>query len=218
MLRNQCRHQLLVPVQVPSAALSGRALTPWVASRSGHRGSDSQQGFRQRRTDCRSPHAPAGEGSEYSHRIASRSSRCRLNIDRAAIVNTGGREQLLAAQPEEHAGARQRRPRSQARAMRAGTRIGDIARALQEIWLSLANQGDIDTQAIRRRPFDRHAWHGTRSWLPVILFSRQTGRSLTSTRTGILKRWSLRRFPSVHSARIRRSRCRRSLCTRPQNA
>ena len=30
----------------------------------------------------------------------------------------------------------------------AGTRIGDIGRALKEIGLSLANQGDIDTQAI----------------------------------------------------------------------
>ena len=32
--------------------------------------------------------------------------------------------------------------------MRAGTRIGDIGRALKQIGLSLANQGDIDTQAI----------------------------------------------------------------------
>ena len=32
--------------------------------------------------------------------------------------------------------------------VRAGTRIGDIGRALKEIGLSLANQGDIDTQAI----------------------------------------------------------------------
>ncbi len=32
--------------------------------------------------------------------------------------------------------------------VRAGTRIGDIGRALNEIGLSLANQGDIDTQAI----------------------------------------------------------------------
>ena len=33
-------------------------------------------------------------------------------------------------------------------AVRAGTRIGDIGRALKQIGLSLANQGDIDTQAI----------------------------------------------------------------------
>ena len=32
--------------------------------------------------------------------------------------------------------------------VRAGTRIGDIGRALKQIGLSLANQGDIDTQAI----------------------------------------------------------------------
>ena len=32
--------------------------------------------------------------------------------------------------------------------MRAGARIGDIGRALKDIGLSLANQGDIDTQAI----------------------------------------------------------------------
>jgi FAD/FMN-containing dehydrogenase len=32
--------------------------------------------------------------------------------------------------------------------VRAGTKIGDIGRALKEIGLSLANQGDIDTQAI----------------------------------------------------------------------
>jgi FAD/FMN-containing dehydrogenase len=32
--------------------------------------------------------------------------------------------------------------------VRAGTRIGDIGRALKRIGLSLANQGDIDTQAI----------------------------------------------------------------------
>ncbi len=32
--------------------------------------------------------------------------------------------------------------------VRAGTRIGDIGRALKEVGLSLANQGDIDTQAI----------------------------------------------------------------------
>jgi FAD/FMN-containing dehydrogenase len=32
--------------------------------------------------------------------------------------------------------------------VRAGTRIGDIGRALKELRLSLANQGDIDTQAI----------------------------------------------------------------------
>jgi FAD/FMN-containing dehydrogenase len=32
--------------------------------------------------------------------------------------------------------------------VRTGTRIGDIGRALKEIGLSLANQGDIDTQAI----------------------------------------------------------------------
>jgi FAD/FMN-containing dehydrogenase len=32
--------------------------------------------------------------------------------------------------------------------VRAGTRIGDIGRALKAIGLSLANQGDIDTQAI----------------------------------------------------------------------
>jgi FAD/FMN-containing dehydrogenase len=32
--------------------------------------------------------------------------------------------------------------------VRAGTTIGDIGRALKEIGLSLANQGDIDTQAI----------------------------------------------------------------------
>ena len=32
--------------------------------------------------------------------------------------------------------------------VRAGTRIGDIGRALKDIGLSLANQGDIDTQAI----------------------------------------------------------------------
>jgi FAD/FMN-containing dehydrogenase len=32
--------------------------------------------------------------------------------------------------------------------VRAGTRIGDIGRALQPLGLSLANQGDIDTQAI----------------------------------------------------------------------
>src|ERR1700759_2096297 len=32
--------------------------------------------------------------------------------------------------------------------VRAGARIGDIGRALREIGLSLANQGDIDTQAI----------------------------------------------------------------------
>ena len=32
--------------------------------------------------------------------------------------------------------------------VRAGTRIGDIGSALKEIGLSLANQGDIDTQAI----------------------------------------------------------------------
>src|ERR1700679_2123484 len=32
--------------------------------------------------------------------------------------------------------------------VRAGTRIGDIGRALKQMGLSLANQGDIDTQAI----------------------------------------------------------------------
>src|SRR3984957_11818086 len=32
--------------------------------------------------------------------------------------------------------------------VRAGTKIGDIGRALKDIGLSLANQGDIDTQAI----------------------------------------------------------------------
>src|SRR5271170_408742 len=32
--------------------------------------------------------------------------------------------------------------------VRAGTRIGDIGRALKQVGLSLANQGDIDTQAI----------------------------------------------------------------------
>src|SRR5260370_6456003 len=32
--------------------------------------------------------------------------------------------------------------------VRAGARIGDIGRALKQIGLSLANQGDIDTQAI----------------------------------------------------------------------
>src|ERR1700728_4895426 len=32
--------------------------------------------------------------------------------------------------------------------VRSGTRIGDIGRALKQIGLSLANQGDIDTQAI----------------------------------------------------------------------
>src|SRR5271156_3511043 len=32
--------------------------------------------------------------------------------------------------------------------VRAGTRIGDVGRALKQIGLSLANQGDIDTQAI----------------------------------------------------------------------
>ncbi len=32
--------------------------------------------------------------------------------------------------------------------VRAGTRIGDIGRALKQIGLSLANQGDIDSQAI----------------------------------------------------------------------
>ena len=32
--------------------------------------------------------------------------------------------------------------------VRAGAKIGDIGRALKEIGLSLANQGDIDTQAI----------------------------------------------------------------------
>src|ERR1700684_3808076 len=32
--------------------------------------------------------------------------------------------------------------------VRAGTRIGDVGRALKRIGLSLANQGDIDTQAI----------------------------------------------------------------------
>ena len=32
--------------------------------------------------------------------------------------------------------------------VRAGTRIGDIGRTLKELGLSLANQGDIDTQAI----------------------------------------------------------------------
>ena len=32
--------------------------------------------------------------------------------------------------------------------VRAGTRIGDIGRALKDMGLSLANQGDIDTQAI----------------------------------------------------------------------
>ena len=32
--------------------------------------------------------------------------------------------------------------------VRAGTKIGDIGRALKSMGLSLANQGDIDTQAI----------------------------------------------------------------------
>ncbi|MGA2795037.1 MAG: FAD-binding protein, partial [Roseiarcus sp.] len=32
--------------------------------------------------------------------------------------------------------------------VRAGTKIGDIGRALKDMGLSLANQGDIDTQAI----------------------------------------------------------------------
>ena len=84
----------------------------------------------------------------------------------------------------------------------AGTRIGDIGRALKEIGLSLANQGDIDTRqspapfrpARMARGLPSAVSHRKRSgcgW-----FSR-TGQCLSSTTTGIPKRWPPRRFPSA---------------------
>ena len=52
--------------------------------------------------------------------------------------------------------------------VRAGTRIGDIGRALKEIGLSLANQGDIDTQAIAGALSTGTHGTGTRAWLSVV--------------------------------------------------
>src|SRR5271166_221702 len=52
--------------------------------------------------------------------------------------------------------------------VRAGTRIGDIGRALKKIGLSLANQGDIDTQAIAGALSTGTHGTGNRSWLPVV--------------------------------------------------
>ena len=43
--------------------------------------------------------------------------------------------------------------------VRAGTKIGDIGRALKRIGLSLADEGGHRHSGDRRRSIDRHAWH-----------------------------------------------------------
>jgi hypothetical protein len=60
--------------------------------------------------------------------------------------------------------------------VRAGTKIGDIGRALKPLGLSLANQGDIDTQAIAGRAIDRHPRHRNHAWLPVVTGNRHAPR------------------------------------------
>ena len=76
--------------------------------------------------------------------------------------------------------------------VRAGTRIGDIGRALKRIGLSLANQGDIDTQAIAGalRPAHMARESGLAAFrlrLSACDWFSPTDPSLKSTATGILK-------------------------------
>jgi hypothetical protein len=89
--------------------------------------------------------------------------------------------------------------------VRSGTRIGDIGHALKRIGLSLANQGDIDTQAIAGALST--GTHGTGIELGCLSSQavgmrliQPDGPSWKSTATGIPKRWPPRRFPSACSA------------------
>ena len=89
--------------------------------------------------------------------------------------------------------------------VRAGTRIGDIGRALKEIGLSLANQGDIDTQAIAgafrpARMAPASVLAACRPRRSACGWFSRTDRSSRSTATGMPKRWPRRRLPSACSA------------------
>ena len=87
--------------------------------------------------------------------------------------------------------------------VRAGTRIGDIGRALKQIGLSLANQGDIDTQAIAGALST--GTHGTGIGLGC-LSSQAVGMrlvqgdgSISESRRPMPKRWRPRRCRSACS-------------------
>jgi FAD/FMN-containing dehydrogenase len=102
--------------------------------------------------------------------------------------------------------------------VRAGTRIGDIGRALKEIGLSLANQGDIDTQAIAGALST--GTHGTGIGLGCLSSQavgmrlvQPDGSVLEIDGTGIPKPWPPLRCPSACLASFQRSHCRRSPLT-----
>ena len=99
-------------------------------------------------------HRPAQGGARFGRRIvrararglASKSLHPRRRLRPFLHADRG--DQRLAAEPEKHAGLVSADLDRKRVVVRAGARIGDIGRALKAIGLSLANQGDIDSQAI----------------------------------------------------------------------
>ena len=90
------------------------------------------------------------------------------------VVATSG---LLLSLENNMQGARQRRLKFQTRHSARRHEIGDVGRALKRIGLSLANQGDIDTQAIAGALSTGTHGTGIGSWLPVVPVGRHAAGS-----------------------------------------
>ena len=94
------------------------------------------------------------------------------------FLHTGSGYQRPAARLEEHAGARQRRPRAQARRRAGRDEDRGYRSRFKQIGLSLANQGDIDTEAIAGALST--GTHGTESGLAAYRPTRSACALITS--------------------------------------